>query len=97
MKKAFTLVHVLIAIALLAVIISALCGCTRIEQTRKQLQGEFTGIPRRIELYSFNGEKLKEYQGNQTLIDFKENNTIILVDGKRVIATNVIVISEEIQ
>lgn len=76
MKKAFTLVHVLIAIALLAAIISALCGCTRIEQTRKQLQGEFTGIPRRIELYSFNGEKLKESKENKRLSTSKRTTLL---------------------
>lgn len=95
MRKGFTLLQVLVALALIAMAASCFFGCARVEQKFKHMQGEFTGIPRSVELYSYDGKKLKEYSGNQTLLDFKENHVVVLVDGKRVTASNVIVVSEE--
>ena len=95
MKKGVTLVQVLAALALIAMTASFFFGCARIEQNFKYMQGEFTGIPRSVELYSYDGKKLKEYSGMQTLLDFRKNHVVILVDGKRVTASNVIVVSEE--
>jgi hypothetical protein len=95
MNKGFTLVQVLTALALAVMIAMFFCGCARVEQKFKYMQGEFTGIPRTVELYSYDGQKLKEYSGTQTLLDFKENHVVVLVDGKRVTASNVIVVSEE--
>lgn len=95
MKKGFTLLQVLTALAAIAMAVSFFLGCARVEQKLKYAQGEFTGIPRTVELYSYDGKKLKEYSGTQTLLDFKENHVVVLVDGKRVTASNVIVVSEE--
>lgn len=95
MRKGFALLQVLVALALIAMAASCFFGCARIEQDFKYMQGEFTGIPRSVELYSYDGKKLKEYSGMQTLLDFQENHVVILVDGKRVTASNVIVVSEE--
>lgn len=95
MKKGFTLLQLLTVLAAIAMVVSFFLGCARVEQKLKYAQGEFTGIPRTVELYSYDGKKLKEYSGTQTLLDFKENHVVVLVDGKRVTASNVIVVSEE--
>lgn len=95
MKKGLTLLQLLTVLAAIMIVASFFFGCARIEQNFKYMQGEFTGIPRSVELYSYDGKKLKEYSGMQTLLDFRKNHVVILVDGKRVTASNVIVISEE--
>ncbi len=84
-----------VALAVLIASAAFIFGCARLDQEAKRLQGEFTGIPRTIELYSYDGKKLKEYSGASTLLDFQASHVVILVDGKRVTASNVIVISEE--
>lgn len=94
MKKGFTLLHVLMVVALL-IALATLFGCARVEQGFKKIRSETTGIPRSVELYSLDGKKLKEYDGAATLLDFKQNHVVILVDGKRVTASNVVVVSEE--
>jgi len=85
-----------IALALLVASAPLAFGCARINQEAKRIQSEFTGIPRTVELYSYDGKKLKEYSSAQTLLDFQESHVVILVGGKRVTASNVIVISEEL-
>lgn len=95
MKKGFTLLHVLMVVALLIMLATFFFGCARVEQGFKKIRSETTGIPRSVELYSLDGKKLKEYDGAATLLDFKQNHVVILVDGKRVTASNVVVVSEE--
>ena len=95
MKKGFTLVEVVMIAALLIALATLVLGCARVEQASKSWQSVTTGIPRRVELYSFDGKKLKEYDGAQVLLDFNSNHVEILVDNKRVTASNVVVVSEE--
>lgn len=94
MRKGFTLVHLLMVLALLGLMLSFVFGCARVEQEIKYAQGGLTDIPRTIELYSYDGKKIKEYSGTQTTLDYRENYVNILIDGKFITASNVIIVTE---
>lgn len=82
---------------LLAVVFSAamLTGCETMKRGVKDWRSEVSGLNRRMEVYSHDGQLLKVYEGKFDLDVSDSNKVKFDLNGKRYIIYNAIVVVEE--
>jgi len=72
-----------------------LSGCEKIANSAKNVQSDWVGLERNVELYScMTGELVKKYQGDVRLNPEDFHGTSLLIDGKKVHTNLCFVISE---
>lgn len=101
MKVSFTfskLVSKGLAMPLLAVIAVgsvSLSGCEKVANSAKNIQSDWVGLDRRVELYScMSGQLLKVYEGDVRLNPEDQQGTSLLVNGKK-LHTNLCYVIQE--
>ena len=73
-----------------------LTSCTWIDDELKDFESDTKGLKREVKIYSYTGEKLAEYQGENVRVDFNDYGRFMAnIDGKRVQAFNASVVIEE--
>ena len=89
MKKFFSLVLVL-------VLVLSLSGCASMGRFGKSILSDFGGgLDRKVMVFAYNGELLKTYEGQIDLSNSSDTEVMFDLNGKRVIITNAIIITEE--
>ncbi len=85
-----------VAVASLAVFsVFILNGCEKVANSAKNLQSDWVGLERNVELYScMTGKLIKVYQGDVRLNPEDVHGTSLLIDGKKVHTNLCFVISE---
>lgn len=74
---------------------SLLSGCEKVANSAKNIQSDWVGLDRSVELYScMTGELIKVYRGDVRLNIEDVNGTSFLVDGKKVHTNLCYVIAE---
>ncbi|WP_130537499.1 hypothetical protein [Thiomicrorhabdus indica] len=93
MKKSIWSVSIVATVLASSVI--GLTGCEKVANSAKNIQSDWMGLDRRVELYScMSGELLKVYEGDVRLNPEDIQGTSLLVDGKK-LHTNLCYIIEE--
>lgn len=83
------------ALAALGLMISSVSACEKISNKAKNLQSDWVGLERRVELYTcMTGERVKVYQGD-VRINPEDHGTSLLIDGKK-LHTNLCYVIEEV-
>lgn len=88
-----TKILIILLMSILICIVST--GCSSLKREFKDIQSEVGGLNRVVTVYDYNGNVLKQYEGN---IDIQENangKVLFDLDGKRTIVYNAIVIVDE--
>ncbi|WP_019556537.1 hypothetical protein [Thiomicrorhabdus arctica] len=74
---------------------SFLTGCDKVANSAKNLQSDWVGLERTVELYScMTGKLIKVYQGDVRINPEDSDGTSILIDGKKVHTNLCFVIAE---
>jgi hypothetical protein len=77
--------------------LAMLVGCEKISNSAKNLQSDWVGLDRKIEIYSCHtGERIKSYQGSVRINpdDQLSEGTSFLVDGKKLHTNMCYVVTE---
>ncbi|MDX1352538.1 MAG: hypothetical protein R3254_05955 [Thiomicrorhabdus sp.] len=75
--------------------ISGLSGCEKVANSAKNLQSDWVGLKRNVEIYScMTGKLIKVYRGDVRLNPEDVHGTSLLVDGKKVHTNLCYIISE---
>lgn len=83
------------ALAVVGLTMFGVSACEKISNKAKNLQSDWVGLERRVELYScMTGERIKVYQGD-VRINPEDSGTSLLVDGKK-LHTNLCYVIEEV-
>lgn len=84
-------------LALLGILIGSLTmtGCVGFNSWMKDVQSNTIGIDRTVEVYSYDGELLRKYEGRLTVEGNGNRTKITTLDAKRYIIDGGIVITEE--
>ncbi|NPA71701.1 MAG: hypothetical protein GXO35_02605 [Gammaproteobacteria bacterium] len=70
-------------------------GCDKIANSAKNLQSDWVGLDRKVELYScMTGKLIKVYQGDVRINPEDTGGTSLLIDGKKLHSNLCFVISE---
>lgn len=70
-------------------------GCEKVANSAKNIQSDWVGLDRKVELYScMTGKLIKEYRGDVRMNPEDYHDTSLLVDGKKVHTNLCYVISE---
>lgn len=97
-KKAKTLINMFAGMAFLSasiVTVSSLSGCEKVTNSAKNLQSDWVGLKRNVEIYScMTGKLLKVYRGDVRLNPEDVHGTSLLVNGKKVHTNLCYIISE---
>ena len=65
--------------------VTFLSGCDKVANSAKNLQSDWVGLDRTVELYScMTGKLIKVYHGDVRINPEDTNGTSILIDGKKV-------------
>lgn len=73
----------------------ALSGCEKIANSAKNVQSDWVGLERTVELYScMTGKVIKKYQGDVRLNPEDFSGTSLLINGKKVHTNLCFVIAE---
>ncbi len=85
-------------IVLLSIIVFsliAISSCERISNSAKNIQSDWVGLDRNVEIYScMTGKLIKSYQGSVRLNPEDTQGTSILIDGKKLHTNLCFIISE---
>ena len=91
--------HFITGIVILAVIVIGIVvipKTTMWEKLTKDIKSNVTGLSRVVKIYTYSGELIAEYEGDDVLVDDGQGGTItVMVNGKRITLANVSVIIEE--
>lgn len=83
----------LLAFGLVALV--GLSGCEKVANSAKNIQSDWVGLDRNVELYScMTGKLIKVYRGDVRLNPEDVHGTSLLIDGKKVHTNLCFVISE---
>lgn len=83
----------LLAFGLAALV--GLSGCEKVANSAKNIQSDWVGLDRNVELYScMTGKLIKVYRGDVRLNPEDVHGTSLLIDGKKVHTNLCFVISE---
>jgi len=75
--------------------LSMLSGCEKVANSAKNIQSDWVGLERRVEIYScMSGKLLKVYQGDVRLNPEDAYGTSLLINGKKVHTNMCYVIAE---
>ena len=80
---------------ILASLLITMTGCTWWNDRVKNFESDTSGLKRTIYVYSYTGELLKTYQGENVRLESGSTGTILQLDGKRITISNAIVVTEE--
>ena len=83
-----------------AVVMMAMCACTEsMQRNLKSINSDWNGgLYRKVEVYDYNGNKIKEYQGKFDVEETPYNSVYFdMEDGRRIIVHGGIIINEEIK
>lgn len=84
-----------VAIATLLLGVSALTGCEKVANSAKNLQSDWVGLDRKVELYScMTGKLVKVYKGDVRINPEDANGTSLLINGKKLHTNLCFVIAE---
>lgn len=73
----------------------AITGCEKVANSAKNIQSDWVGLERKVEIYScMTGELIRVYQGDVRLNPEDVHGTSLLVDGKKVHTNLCYIISE---
>ena len=73
-----------------------LSGCDKVANSAKNLQSDWVGLDRKVEIYScMSGKLLKVYDGDVRLNEDDKLGLSLLVDGKKVNTNMCYIISEK--
>jgi hypothetical protein len=73
----------------------SLSGCEKVANSAKNIQSDWVGLDRRIELYScMTGKLIKVYEGDVRINTEDGNGTSLLVNGKKLHTNLCYVIAE---
>lgn len=83
--------------AIAAAVLSS-CSCESWQREMKSMKSDFNGgLYRRVEVYDYQGNKIKEYVGKFDVQETPDNYVYFdMQDGRRVIVHGGIIINEEI-
>lgn len=88
-------VHRVGTLAFAGLMIFSVSACEKLSNQAKNLQSDWVGLERRVELYScMTGERIKVYQGD-VRINPEDSGTSLLIDGKK-LHTNLCYVIEEV-
>lgn len=77
------------------VTVSSLSGCEKVANSAKNIQSDWVGLKRNVEIYScMTGKLIKKYRGDVRINPEDANDMSLLVDGKRVHTNLCYIISE---
>lgn len=84
--------------AVIAVAMMSFCSCESLQRNMKSMKSDMSGgLYRRVEVYDYNGNKIKEYEGKFGVQETQYNYVYFdMQDGRRVIVHGGIIINEEI-
>ena len=85
------------SLAVLAVMlgVATLSGCEKVANSAKNLQSDWVGLDRKVELYScMTGKLIKVYKGDVRINPEDANGTSLLVNGKKLHTNLCFVIAE---
>lgn len=86
----------IIIIALVCILLLTIVGCQSWQRSIKDFGSSVTGLNRVVQVYSHDGNLIKEYEGRIDIeVNEYGNKVKFDLDGKRVIINNAIVITEE--
>lgn len=78
------------------VVTGLLSGCEKVSNTAKNIQSDWIGLDRTVEIYScMSGELLKVYKGSIRLNPEDALGTSLLINGKKVHTNLCYIISED--
>lgn len=81
--------------SLSVVVMFSLSGCEKVANSAKNIQSDWVGLDRKVELYScMTGKLIKEYRGDVRLNPEDVHGTSLLIDGKKVHTNLCFVIAE---
>jgi len=87
-------VGVMVAVSSLA--LSSLSGCEKVTNSAKNIQSDWMGLDRTVEIYScMSGELLKVYKGDIRLNPEDKYGASLLVNGKKLHTNLCYIISEK--
>lgn len=76
-------------------LIAGLSGCEKVSNSAKNIQSDWIGLDRKVELYScMTGKLIKSYQGSIRLNPEDQHGTSLLVNGKKLHTNMCYVITE---
>jgi len=76
-------------------IVISLSGCEKISNSAKNIQSDWVGIDRNVEIYScMSGKLIKSFQGSVRLNPEDTQGTSLLIDGKKLHTNLCFIISE---
>lgn len=85
----------LLMVTLTITSLGLLQGCEKVANSAKNIQSDWVGLDRKVEIYScMTGELIKEYRGDVRINPEDANSTSLLVDGKKVHTNLCYIISE---
>lgn len=91
--------HLITGVVILVVIVGGIFiipKTTMWDRFTKDIKSNVTGLNRTVKIYTYNGELIAEYEGDDVLVDDGNGGTItVMVNGKRITLANVSVIIEE--
>ena len=75
--------------------LTALTGCEKVANTAKNLQSDWVGLDRKVELYScMTGKLVKSYKGDVRINPEDTKGTSLLINGKKLHTNLCYVIAE---
>ncbi|GKT12045.1 MAG: hypothetical protein ISEC1_P1019 [Thiomicrorhabdus sp.] len=75
--------------------LTALTGCEKVANSAKNLQSDWLGLDRKVELYScMTGKLIKSYRGDVRINPEDINGTSLLINGKKLHTNLCFVIAE---
>ena len=86
----------LLSFFICSVLVLPLVGCQSLERDIKDIESDWTGLDRMVEVYDYSGNLIKTYEGKIDIEDSETGGKIKFdVDGHRYIIYNAIVVVEE--
>jgi len=85
-----------VGVVLFTVSVLALSGCDKVANTAKNIQSDWVGLDRTVEIYAcMTGKVVKVYKGDVRLNPEDSLGTSLLIDGKKVSTNLCYIISEK--
>jgi len=80
---------------MVSILLASLTGCEKVSNSAKNLQSDWIGLDRKVELYAcMTGKLVKSYQGTVRVNTEDKAGTSLLINGKKLHTNLCYVISE---
>lgn len=95
MLNKVSLVKILALVTVPVIAVVGLSGCDKVANTAKNIQSDWVGLDRKVEIYScMTGKLLKVYEGDVRLNPEDQLGLSLLIDGKKINTNMCYIISE---